>query len=490
MAENPACSEVNLSQEIKQIPAAQEPETSPRASSQFSAPPVTIFNWILVIGVCCSSINAHINQICFAVIPYETAEIYNITSSQIGLLSFVQFPCGIVGGILAVYFYDCYQLKSPLLFSTYLNVIGCIFKLASCYVSTPSYLLLLIGQIFAAASCPFYSNITTKLSAVWFPENFEVLANSLMTIAVPAGFVFPVTVGPALLSTPSIENLTTMLWIYTVPALIGIIFIHITMFSSASNAKGEPIENYRYKTGQEIKLQGFFQSLKTCFTSKNYLINLLGLGCGIGVFNVLAINFINILCPLGYSQQYAGQTVYLITVLTGMAGNVILGRIVDKFKLHIERICKTLTVLLIITNSLIAYFYQNKYNYPVSIILSVGLGSFALPLLPIAMKLSVESTYPAGPAIASGIGFIVGNVFATLFGIIFGLFTDDLDPEWQIEKGIENVCQKNDADELDQDYGLSLIVMICTASFFQLVWIFIFKNEFKKLKMEQKQAMI
>lgn len=64
--------------------------------------------------------------------------------------------------------------------------------------------------------------------------------------------------------------------------------------------------------------------MKTCFTSRQYLILLLVMGGGIGMFNALYATMQQMLCPSGYPNQISGFAAALM-IIGGVVGATVAG---------------------------------------------------------------------------------------------------------------------------------------------------------------------
>lgn len=65
--------------------------------------------------------------------------------------------------------------------------------------------------------------------------------------------------------------------------------------------------------------------MKSCFTSKEYLLLLLVMGGGIGMFNCLYTVMQQLLCPSGYSNSFSGICAALM-IIGGVFGATAAGK--------------------------------------------------------------------------------------------------------------------------------------------------------------------
>ena len=436
--------------------------------------------WIVISGVAGLILSAHLNFLTFTPIPYETSEFFNVTSDAVNLLAFINFPCGAVFGVLAMYTLDTFSIFWPLIISGWFIIFGGVLRIVSVYLSKPNFLLLAIGQILGSIGSPVFSLSSTKVADLWFPEDQTALANSLMTMNNPLAFLLAATVGPSLVTEIVPQKFQILLWIFTVPAIIGLILTHSVL---RKDTKGEP--PLPSKESSDIVTKSFWNSVKTIFTTKDWLLCVVTCGAGVGIFNVVAVNMPLILCPLGYSDTFSKTLAVTIIVISGVFGSVIVGKVISYWTKKDEQkmvlLAKSMCSFLILIYGAMAYILQIKCNYTIMIIALILFGFIAIPLLPVTFEFAVETTFPAGPATAAGFCWIVGQVLASVFSFIFKFTSTDLDESWYEEHDIVNSCyDKNGIDVVDKNFKNSLIICFATGGFLNLCFIVFFKCDFKR----------
>ena len=193
------------------------------------------------------------------------------------------------------------------------------------------------------------------------------------------------------------------------------------------------------------------------------------------VKNVIMVSAPTILCPLGFSKVYSEMIAIACIVLSGVIFGYILGLLIQ-WKGEIVRVAKTVTVGLALSGVFVAYCLQSKVEYVSTTIALVLFGMCGLALLPICFELCVEITFPVGQASSSGISWISGQLLATIFTIVFHLLQDDIDEEWYVENGIENLCGES---ESDATYTVSLFTLSGVHAFeLRKVDLMPFRNKF------------
>ena len=136
----------------------------------------------------------------------------------------------------------------------------------------------------------------------------------------------------------------------------------------------------------------YLPTIKTLFTNRPFIIMFLFLGGGMGYVNTIWTKIEQILCSVGYSDQFAGLTVSLLT-FTGFLASFLFGIIAYRTKKPIL-ICKLSGLFVIISLVMMDYFMRLPNNASAIIVSCVLFGIFSFGPYPLALELIVECTYP------------------------------------------------------------------------------------------------
>ena len=79
-----------------------------------------------------------------------------------------------------------------------------------------------------------------------------------------------------------------------------------------------------------------------------------------------------------------------------------------------------------------AFYSTQEPGYWGFSIFTAILGSFAYPILPISYELSVETTYPVGPATSAGLNWVFASLAAIVMELVFNPLKKTMD---EIKKG-------------------------------------------------------
>ena len=191
---------------------------------------VSSYRWV-VLGI--FMLNTAVSQIMwmtFAPIARDAAQIYTGGNvNYIDLLAMLAMFSWLPLAIPAAWCIDKFGLKRG-------SGIGVIL-IGVCgflRIFAPNYTWLLICMIGCAAAQPFVLNAFTKLAANWFPEKEEALASGLLTMSMFIGFTTVMFATDFILdhfraSGAVKEGIDTVLYLYGIPALIGIILFFILL---------------------------------------------------------------------------------------------------------------------------------------------------------------------------------------------------------------------------------------------------------------------
>ena len=84
------------------------------------------------------------------------------------------------------------------------------------------------------------------------------------------------------------------------------------------------------------------------------------------------------------------------------------------------------------------------------------MGIFAYPTLPLSYEISVETTYPVGPATSAGLNWIIASLAALIMEFVFNPLRKDMPPEYENA----NKCTTEGQEVVEgYNYQISLFVL-------------------------------
>ncbi|KAK3824783.1 MAG: major facilitator superfamily domain-containing protein [Benniella sp.] len=166
----------------------------------------------------------------------------------------------------------------------------------------------------------------------------------------------------------------------------------------------------------------FHVSLRKVGTNKQFQLMMVVFGTFAGCFNAFTSLISQFTAPYGYSANEAGYFGAAI-VIAGLVSAGIAGPMTDKYK-HYKTICRTLVV--VSTMMYILFIFVVRRGAFVGImIVSVLLGVASFSVLPAALELAVEITYPVTPASSTSILWTFGQLMGIIFLLISGELQDN-----------------------------------------------------------------
>ena len=146
-----------------------------------------------------------------------------------------------------------------------------------------------------------------------------------------------------------------------------------------------------------------------------------------------------------------------------------------------------------------AFYSTQQPGYWGFSIFTAILGSFAYPILPISYELSVETTYPVGPATSAGLNWVFASLAAIVMELVFSPLKQTMEGENGRKSNITsetNVCVQEGAgliDEngnvvvvVDHDFRYSLLAIVGITWVFGILWFSLYKCPFKRRSLDDE----
>uniref|UniRef100_A0A8C8RI95 Solute carrier family 49 member 3 n=1 Tax=Pelusios castaneus TaxID=367368 RepID=A0A8C8RI95_9SAUR len=429
--------------------------------------------WFLLGVICLLNCSNAMLWLTFAPVADKSASHFHISLDTINWLSLVYLLISIPFGLVATWILDTVGLKSAVILSAWLNMVGSIIRAFSVIsflsLGALNYTYLFIGQCLCALAQPLVIFSPTKLAALWFPDHQRATANMISSMSNPLGILIANLLSPSLVSEE--KDIPLMLGVYAIPAVIACILATVGVHdkvpptppsASATNSTSEP----------------FFTGLKMLLRNKPYVILMICFGAGIGLFTCFSALLEQILCVMGYSNFFAGLNGALFTV-SGLLGAFLLGLYVDKTKQFIEstKICFSLTALASIAFATVSRF--RNQTVPLALISSL-FGFFGFSIYPVSMELAVECSYPVGEGTSTGLVFVSGQIQ----GIILMLTLQALTV--RTSEAPFSTCDIEGGGALD--WTISTLVMAGACSVVACFYVIFFHTSYKRLHAEASNA--
>ena len=111
-------------------------------------------------------------------------------------------------------------------------------------------------------------------------------------------------------------------------------------------------------------------------------------GVGVGVFNMLASQLFQLMCPLGYGNLKAGISAGAL-ILAGLLGSFLIGLTARRFNRQLD-FAKVSWPLAAISAIFLVLSLRFADVYPAILISLMGFGFFGLGAFPLCLELAVE----------------------------------------------------------------------------------------------------
>ncbi|XP_033633355.1 solute carrier family 49 member A3-like [Asterias rubens] len=368
--------------------------------------------WYVIATLAALNFSNAMAWICFAAITNITAVYYNVTPDDVNWLSLIYLIVTVPFGFLASWVLDTFGIRTGMLIGSWVNLLGIILRFFSTLPAVPEdsrFTVVMCGQGLAALAQPFLLFTPTKLAAVWFPDNQRAFANTLGSMSHPLGILASFLLSSLIVSKPA--DIPTMLWVYTIPAAVACAMCTLGVCQSAPPTPPSASAAGDHET--------FLAGLQKCIENLPFMLLMLTFGGGYGLFNGLSTFLEQIVCPIGYNDNFAGLVGGLM-IAFGLVGAVASGLIVDRTKAFtpVTKISFTFAVLFGIVMTVFTHFAYMGIGVAVG---AIGFGLFGFALFPIALELGVECTYPVAEGTSAGLLQISGQ-FQGIILILVGQY--------------------------------------------------------------------
>ncbi|KAJ8262531.1 hypothetical protein GJAV_G00167480 [Gymnothorax javanicus] len=426
--------------------------------------------WFILSVVCLLNCSNSMLWLSFAPVADQTAQYLGASLDQVNWLSLVYMVVAVPCCFVTTWMLDTLGLRISLILGAWLNMVGSGLRFLSVLSSLPPsvrYLPLLMGgQTLCALAQTLIIFSPTKLAALWFPQHQRATANMMASMANPVGILLANILSPVIVGQNM--NIPLMLGIYAIPAVVACILATVGIreavppsppSASAENSNSEP----------------FLVGIKLLLTNRAYMILLLCMGSGIGLFTCFSTLLEQIMCVKGYTDEFAGVCGALF-ILFGVVGAAFLGFYVDRTKKFIEatKISISLCALSCIG---VAVVSQLRGQEAAMAVLCSLFGFFGFSIYPIAMELSVESSYPVGEASSSGLLFISGQIQSIVYMVILQALTQPIADS-------PFTCAAGGGETLS--WRVPMLVMAGLLSIGSCFFLLFFHTEYRRLRAEEE----
>ncbi|CAO3619452.1 unnamed protein product [Mucor hiemalis] len=371
-----------------------------------------------------SNIASSLNWLSVAPVPdYSSAFFNNIGLSAINWFANVFMLVYLIAGPASSWVYEHWGIKTGIVVGAVLQALGAWLRYFSTFVNDPTgrFALAIIGQTICAIGQPFILNVCTPYAALWFSANGRGTATMVGGVANSVGMAIASLILPAIVVDASTVP-TGFLVIACVTTGVAIPTVFIPK-------KPKTPPSYSASSKNKFALT-FGQSLRELALNWNFLIIMVAFGILCGLASALTSLLTQIVSPYNIGVDDAG---YLgaAFIVAGLVGAILTGIFIDKTGRH--KLVIKIYVPIIGALYLAFFFVVKTGDYSAIMAICVLLGFFTFSLLPVALELSVESSYPISESISSSLLWMCSQVL----GLIILAVMDALrNPDGKYTRGL------------------------------------------------------
>ena len=176
-------------------------------------------------------------------------------------------------------------------------------------------------------------------------------------------------------------------------------------------------------------------SLRTVLRSPELWVLLFAFWAYVGLFNNISTLLSQMMKPYGFSENEAGIG-GAVLIIVGLVASAIVSPILDRTKSFI------LAIKLLVPVNALAYLIfiwmpaTKEIPGPYVILALIGASGFSL--VPCALELLTELSYPVSPEVTSTLAWAGGQLLGAVFILICGALTDpeDADPPRNLDRAL------------------------------------------------------
>ncbi|RDD38794.1 Major facilitator superfamily domain-containing protein 7-a [Trichoplax sp. H2] len=420
----------------------------------------------------------------FAMIADSTALYYKISLSDVNWLSIVVLLGFVIVGPISIWLLDKYGLRVGIVVNGWVTLLGASIRVLSAYVPAAGRIpTLFIGQGLIALGQPVILATTTKMAAVWFPDEERILANTIATLGVTLGMMVSSVLSPAI-TNHNYLKMPILLIINLIPVAAATLMATIGMkYSKPPNA---PSFIMMLDENPESTWKCITNLLKS---DSSYQLLAITVATHFAVLGTVGVLIEQILCPAGYPDDFAGLCIVIMTMCGFIAAVIILFFI--RSINHFEVISK---VFLSLANlSLIGFFMSAGYrNCQGLLCLFAALyGIFGMSLVPMMLELCVECSYPVDEVISSGVLFLLATIISVVMIIVLPIISPPLDSSQIIYSACHHsqlsssnspspMISVPDTAIIPRDYSWATVVMVGLLTLATLIYVIFFQATYKR----------
>ncbi|KYN30097.1 PREDICTED: feline leukemia virus subgroup C receptor-related protein 2-like [Trachymyrmex cornetzi] len=349
----------------------------------------------------------------YSIITNVVTKYYGVSSMMVDWTSMLFLAIYAVFIFPASYVTDKCGLRWTIIIGAGLNCLGSWIKILS--VQPDRLYVVFIGHSIVALAQTLVLPLPGRLAAQWFPSTQLSTATSLGIFGNQVGIALGFLLGPVIVKNHDNlddigKDLSRLCWIV---AIIGTIVLALVVTLFQNEPELPPSETRALqKMNRTEKKEEFVEPIKRLCRNKNYIMLCNSYGLNIGVLNAVSTLLNQIfLAHFENGEEDAGR-IGLALTLTGMAGSVSFGFILDKTH-KFKQTAVTVYFLTFCGQILFAVFTCMGIKWMVYVS-ATFLGYFMSGYLAMGYDLCTEYTYPESENIPAGLLYVTSNIYGII----------------------------------------------------------------------------
>ncbi|KAJ0182814.1 hypothetical protein K1T71_002183 [Dendrolimus kikuchii] len=395
---------------------------SKKGMTEYAVYPI---RWLVLFIFVLASASNSFQWVQYSIIQDAVVKYYGVTSIMVYWTSMVYMITYIPLIFPASWLLDKTGLRVITIIGSFGTCAGAWLKVFS--VPQNLFWLGFTGQTVVAVSQVFILNLPPRLAAVWFGADQVSSACSIGVfgnqLGVALGFVLP----PILVkASGTVEEIAAdfKMMFYIVAGFTSVLFVFILLFFK--NAPPTP-PSAAADLGSSLD-SNFLQSIKKLLTNRNYVLLLISYGLNVGTFYAISTLLNQVILTYYPGANEDAGRIGLVIVVSGMAGSVVCGLILDKTHKFKET---TLAVYAASVLGMVIFTFTLDCGYiGVVYLSSILLGFFMTGYLPVGFEFASEITYPEPEGTTSGILNAAVQIFGILTTLLYEWMLSAVGDKW------------------------------------------------------------